>query len=230
MQNIQSRFPAKKVYWLPNGVDLNFYNFENNAQQWRNKNGFSSADFILLYAGIIGHAQGLEVILKAAVQVKNNPIIKFVIVGSGPEKEKLIQLKSDLQLDHVFFFDAVSKSHMPEIVAAADVSIIPLKKLDLFKGAIPSKIFEILAMKKPILLGVEGEAKELFITEGNCGLAFEPENYTDLTAKINTLFNNKELLDTFGNNGYMYVKQKFTRDSIAENFWNFLTTDSNEQK
>lgn len=108
---------------------------------------------------------------------------------------------------------------MPDLVLNASAAIIPLRKLDLFKGAIPSKIFENLAMKKAILLGVEGEAKELFIDEGNCGLAFEPENATDLADKIMTLYQDRELLRNLGANGLEYVKKKFTRDLIADNFW-----------
>nr|MDQ3047325.1 glycosyltransferase [Bacteroidota bacterium] len=105
---------------------------------------------------------------------------------------------------------------------AADVAVIPLKRLDLFKGAIPSKIFENLAMKKPILLGVEGEAKELFIDEGKCGLAFIPEDAADLALKTKELFTNRDTLAQLGENGYRYVEQKFTRDKIANEFYNWI--------
>lgn len=218
-KNISSRIPNKRVYWLPNGVDLNYYNVNEVKSNWREENGFSKSDFILLYAGIIGHAQGLEVILNAASLIKEQPEIKFILLGSGPEKEKLLQLKAELKLNTIFFFDAVTKSEMPAIVSASDVALIPLKRLDIFKGAIPSKIFENLAMKKTILLGVEGEAKELFIDEGKCGLAFIPEDAEDLKNKVLDLYKNKSDLVQFGENGYNYVQQKFTRDQIAEKFY-----------
>lgn len=219
VKNISTRFPAKKVYWLPNGVDLNYYNSDTVKTNWRKQNNFSGDDFILLYAGIIGHAQGLEVILKAAFEIKSNVKIKFVLLGSGPEKEKLQALKEKLEISNVLFFDAVTKTEMPAIISAIDVAVIPLRRLDLFKGAIPSKIFECLAMKKPILLGVEGEAKELFIDEGKCGLAFEPENEYDLANKTLDLYTNRNELKILGENGYKYVEQKFTRDEIAANFF-----------
>lgn len=221
-KNISSRFPDKKVYWLPNGVDLNYYNSENADTGWREKNGFEKDDFILLYAGIIGHAQGLGVIIKAAELLKDHLNIKFLLVGSGPEKEKLIELKRDLNTTNVYFFDAVSKKEMPGIVSACDVAVIPLKRLDLFRGAIPSKIFENLAMKKPILLGVEGEAKELFVDDGKCGLAFIPEDEVDLKNKVIQLYEHRSELIQFGENGYQYVNENFTRDKIADEFWNFL--------
>jgi len=222
VKNISTRFPDKKVYWLPNGVDLDYYNAENTSTNWRKKNNFHDNDFIVLYAGILGYAQGLEVIITASLKTKAFTNIKFVIVGSGPEKEKLMKLKKSLNADNVLFFDAVTKAQMPEIIAASDAAVIPLKKLDLFKGAIPSKLFEMLAMKKPILLGLEGEAKELFIDKGNCGLAFSPEDANDLANQIIYLYNHKNEMNILGVNGYEYVKKYFNRDIIASDFLNQL--------
>jgi glycosyltransferase involved in cell wall biosynthesis len=217
---IKSRFPNKRVYWLPNGVDEKFFDIEhsNVLLNWKKENNFSDNDFLLLYAGIIGHAQGLEVILYAAQLVNEHTNIKFIILGSGPEKEKLLQLKQDLNLSNVFFYDSQPKSLMPSIVNSIDVAVIPLKKLDLFLGAIPSKIFENLAMKKPILLGVDGEARQLFINDGNAGLYFEPENFSDLANKTMLLFNNREKVVSLGSNGFNYVLKNFSRNKIASEF------------
>lgn len=226
VKNISDRFPTKKIYWLPNGVDLDYYKIDPKQIDWRTKNNFKTTDFILLYAGIVGYAQGLEVVIIAAEKLLKYVDIKLVIVGFGPEKEKLIALKEKFHTSNVYFFDAVLKTDMPSIIDAANVAIIPLKRLPLFEGAIPSKIFENLAMKKTILLGVEGEAKELFIDEGNCGLAFIPEDANDLSIKIIQLYNNKSLLEIFGENGYNYVAKKFTRDKITNEFYNWLIANN----
>ena len=82
-RNISSRFPKLSVYRLKNGVDLSFFRAEGVDSDWRTTNGYSSEDFILLYAGIVGYPQGLDVILRAAVRLKGHPDIKFAIVGSG---------------------------------------------------------------------------------------------------------------------------------------------------
>jgi glycosyltransferase involved in cell wall biosynthesis len=222
-KNISTRFPQKKVYWLKNGVDVNFYNTDKPIERnWREENGFSMEDFILIYAGIMGYAQGLEVIIEAAKNLVNQGDIKFVFLGSGPEKEKLINLKNKFNLKNISFFEAVPKVKMQDILMATDASIIPLRKLDIFKGAIPSKIFENLALRKPIILGVEGEAKELFIDDAKAGLAFEPENANDLSQKIVEAYANRNQLNEFGNNGYLFVKQYFSRDVIANDLWKFL--------
>lgn len=221
VSDIKTRFPKAEPYWLPNGVDLAFFEPNSASSMWREENGFSESDVIFLYAGIIGHAQGLEVILKAA-QIVDNKNIKFVLVGDGPLKNELLELKEKLSVDNVIFLPSVPKSIIIEIIDAIDAVIVPLKRLDLFKGAIPSKIFENLAMQKTLLLGVEGEAKEMFIDEGNTGLFFEPENHIDLANKVNELIANPELLEQFGKNGRNYVSEKFDRKKIAEDFHHFL--------
>ncbi len=219
---LKSRFPQKNIYWLKNGVDINLFQKNNSTIEWKIKNGFSEDDFLILYAGIFGYAQGLEVILHAADRTKDHSNIKFILIGDGPEKEKLFELKNKLFLKNVFFYDPVEKDQMPYLISSANASIIPLKRLELFKGAIPSKIFEILASKKPIILGVEGEAKDLFIFEGNCGLAFTPEDSSDLAKNILTLYHSPGLAENYGVNGFNYVKERFNLDQIADDFYKQL--------
>jgi glycosyltransferase involved in cell wall biosynthesis len=224
-KSINTRFPGVPTYWLPNGVDLNYYNPAGmQSTGWRKRHGFSENDVLFLYAGIIGLAQGLEVILTAAEKIKQHTNIHFVLLGSGPEKEKLQQMKTEKKLDNVLFLDAVGKKEMPEIVNSIDVSVIPLKKMDLFLGAIPSKIFENLAMEKPILLGVDGEARDLFISQGNCGLYFEPENADELAKQAIVLAEDKTLRKTLGENGRNYVRDYFNRDTIAQKFFERIKT------
>lgn len=222
VENIAERFPKKKIYWLPNGVDVNYYNPDNIVSNWREENGFQKKDKLFLYAGIIGHAQGLEVILKAADLLRNEKQAKFILLGNGPCKADLLKMSKQLRLDNLIFLDPVSKKEMPYILKAVDIALIPLKKLDLFKGAIPSKIFENLAMRVPIILGVEGEARQLFIEEAEAGLFYEPGNEKALAENIKHLLNNEELIEHFGKNGAEYVAEKFNRDTLAADFYNQL--------
>lgn len=223
--NINERFPSVKTYWLPNGVDLSYYDPSKiEPGNWREKNNFTKEDVILLYAGIIGIAQGLEVILNAAKNFIDKPNIKFVFIGSGPEKDKLLQLKAELNLSNVFFLEAISKKEMPFVLRSVNAAIIPLRKLDLFLGAIPSKLFENLAMEIPVLLGVNGEARHLFIDKGNAGLYFEPENSEALTAAILKLIDDKEMAMQLGRNGRHFVNEYFNRENIAQNFFDKLNS------
>jgi glycosyltransferase involved in cell wall biosynthesis len=229
VQNISARFPSKMVHWLPNGVSLDSCdsssepeagNRESNVRQdWRTTLGFSMDDFIVLYAGIIGYAQGLEVVLKAAKRLVDSERIKFLLIGDGPVKEQLTALQHELGLRNVYFHGAVPRASVREITVAADIVLIPLRRIRLFRGAIPSKIFENLALRKPILLGVEGEAKELFIDQGHAGLAFIPEDDADLAEKVRQLYHNPEALAELGDNGYRYVNEFFNWSKTANDFW-----------
>ena len=219
VDDIKFRFGTKDVYWLPNGVDIDFYNPEYiDAGEFRSNNGFSPEDLLFFYGGILGYAQGLEVILKAANLVRDKKNVQFIIQGSGPEKESLLKLKEELKLKNVHFLNPVSKNEMPSVLKSIDIALVPLKNIDLFQGAIPSKIFEALAMKKPILLGVDGEARRHFIEKGQAGLYFEPENDKELAKSVLFLADNPNELKKMGEKARNYVARNFDRNHIASAF------------
>jgi len=219
VDDIQKRFPHKNVFWLPNGVDVDFYDPDKiESGDFRKRNGFKESDLLFFYGGILGYAQGLEVILKAAALLIEKNKIQFIIQGSGPEKEKLKALKDSLKLTNVTFLEPVQKHEMPTILKAIDVALVPLKKLDLFQGAIPSKVFEALAMKKPLLLGVDGEARSYFIEKGQAGKYFEPENEQELAACAVFFAENPEELKRLSENARDYVSKYFDRNQIANSF------------
>ena len=222
VDSIRARFPEKMVYWMPNGVDLDFFRSASYSEDWRGTLNFSIDDFVLGYAGIMGFAQGLEILIKAAALLRDDDKIKFLFIGDGPEKNKLVKLAQSQGLTNVTFLPNLAKSRVPGIINMCDACIIPLRKLDLFKGAIPSKIFEPLALKKPILLGVDGEARRLFIDEAKAGLFFEPESALALTESIVQLRTHREAGHQFGINGYNYVCDKFDRQVIHDNFLSHL--------
>ncbi len=216
VDSIRERYNKIETYWLRNGIDVrNYQNPEVNPDIIK---PFNESDFILVYAGIIGYAQGLDTILLCANELRNYSDIKFLLVGSGPEKQRLINLKNKMDLENLIFIDPVPKSQIPGLVSQTAAGIVPLKNMPFFHGAIPSKIFDILGSKKPLLLGVQGEAYDLFIKKGNCGLFFEPENYKDLAQRIIELYNNPDVRQTLGENGYKYVYEFFNWDKIAEEF------------
>lgn len=222
VKSITERFPHKTVFWLPNGVDVSKYDpAKVQPYGFREKYNIAKDAIVFFYGGIIGHAQGLEIIVNVADRFRNSNV-KFVLLGSGPEKDKLLALNEKLGLSNVIFAEPVGRNEIGGIIKEIDVSLVPLRKLDLFMGAIPSKIFEILAMEKPILLGVDGEARELFINEGQSGWFFEPENLDDLENKINQIITQPKEIELMGKNGRQYVTEKFNRDTIVQKFYDFL--------
>lgn len=221
VSNIGRRFPKVRTLWLPNGVDKEAYTSAATDRNWRAFYGLEGKK-LFIYAGILGHAQGLEVIIKAAFRLKARTDIAFVLIGDGPLKREL-EVHNDRLSANVVFIPNQPKANALGIVSEAYACIIPLKKLDLFKGAIPSKIFDSLALGIPILLGVEGEAKELFIDRAQAGLCFEPENEAQLEQAILGILLHPQVRDEKGMNGRFFVMEHFDRGKIAQKFLQHLT-------
>ena len=219
--DIKKRFPNKTVHWLPNGVDESIFSFQRTVDV-RKQLQFSEDDFLIMYGGIIGLAQGLDVILDAAKLLPAESKITYLLLGDGPEKKRLQQRVIDEQITRVKFLELVSREVVPSYVDAVDVAVIPLKKMDLFLGAIPSKIFENLALGKPLLLSVDGEARKLFVDEGKAALYIEPENSQMLAEKSLLLEANPALVREMGNNGKTYVQNYFMRKKITSDWVSLL--------
>lgn len=223
ISNINQRFPNIPTHLIRNGIDTKQFNIRGNGKPFRTKHHIPQDAFVVAYAGIIGHAQGLEIITEAAKQLKVETGIVFMMVGDGPVKAELLNIAEKNQLTNIVFINSVPRKEMPDVIDACNCYVTPLRKNDLFLGAIPSKIFEPLYFSKPVLLGVDGEAKELFVIEGKCALHFEPENALALVDAIKQLYNNAELYQTLGNNGHQYVSTYFDRKKLAEQFWKKIT-------
>lgn len=221
--NINQRFPNIPTHLIRNGIDTKQFNVRGNGKLFRAKHQISEDAFVIAYAGIIGHAQGLEIITEAAKQFLNEKNIVFMMVGDGPVKNELMEIAQKFNLNNIKFINSVPRKEMPDVIDACDCYVTPLRKNDLFLGAIPSKIFEPLYFGKPVLLGVDGEAKQLFVEEGKCALHFEPENSNALVESIKKLFQDKELYKRLGENGHQYVAKHFDRKKLAEQFWNKIT-------
>jgi glycosyltransferase involved in cell wall biosynthesis len=149
--------------------------------------------FILGFIGTIGMAHKLDFIVETADRI-SDPAIHFLIVGAGAEKNNLKDLIEKRKPGNVTLIGLIPKERVPEYLSVIDVSLINLKKSETFKTVIPSKIFESSAMEKPILLGVDGEARQL-VESYSAGLFFEPENGTDMLEKILLLRDNHELYE-----------------------------------
>lgn len=143
---------------------------------------------IIGYIGTHGMAHCLDFIIKSAKKIEENSSWHFLFIGDGGKKTELVKLKKHLNCRNVTMLDPVPKEQVARYISILDISLINLKKTPLFTTVIPSKIFENAGMGIPILLGVEGEAKEM-INQYNAGLCFEPENFDDFYKKLQLLTN-----------------------------------------
>lgn len=173
--------------------------------------------FVVAYTGVHGLAQRLETLLQAAVLLRSQPEIQLYFYGDGPEKTALQKRAVDLHLDNVHFCPPLPSRRMPELLVAMDVSIVPLKRNELFKGALPSKLFEALGAGVVIVGSVEGEAQRV-IERSKCGICVQPENAETMANAILTLFREPDLRKSMGEQGFEYARKFYNRQTIADNF------------
>lgn len=114
--------------------------------------------FNVVYAGNIGVMQNVEIVIRAAAQMKSDKDVCFHVIGDGAYRKKLEQLAIDLQADNVYFHDMMPSACAPAIYSAADVNIIPLAE-NIYRTALPSKTATCLACGKPIIFAIGKESK-----------------------------------------------------------------------
>lgn len=175
--------------------------------------------FVVGYIGTHGMAHGLDFILNSIEKVKDKNI-HFLFIGDGSEKVELLKLAKKINLKNITFLDPISKELVPEYLSIVDISLVPLLKAENYKQVIPSKIFESSAMHKPILLGVEGQAKKI-IDQYKAGLTYEPENQNDFLVKLENI-SDKSLYDELVV-GCQNLAVNYNRKSLAKKMLKILT-------
>ncbi len=210
-------FGEDKIFTIPNGIDEEFFKPTEGGKKIREEKGWDSSKIVVLYIGTMGLSQGLETILWVAEKIKDNPNILFVFVGAGADCERLIALAKEKGLTNTEFYPPVKKRDMPDWYCASDICLVPLKKRNVFRFNIPSKMFEIMACEKPILLGAEGQAREI-LEQSGAGIAVEPENADAYVSALLEMVENRELGEKFGKKGREYVLAHFTRRENAKRY------------
>lgn len=180
---------SKKVIVVTNGSNLGLFTPKGKPADLVEKYQLKGK-LVISYIGTHGLVYNLGLVLTVAEKLKTKPV-HFFLIGDGIEKERLVQKSKERKIENITFIDIIPKNEVVDFLALSDVTLISLRVLQLNLGVIPAKIFESAAMEKPILLGVDGEARDL-IEKYGAGLYFEPENEIDLIEKIN-LFLNKEV-------------------------------------
>jgi len=206
-----------KVFLIYDWVDADFLRPlpKNNEFSRRNKLVDS---FNVLYAGNLGYSQGLDIVLKAAKLIEKERDIRFIIVGDGPEKQKLVQIRKDMNLENVLFFPFQPRDFLPSVIATGDLLLVCLKKGMSFTS-LPSKIYTILACGRPIIGCLdEGSDSWNLIMKAKAGICIEPENPIKLAESILELKDNRNLLYDFGMKGRNYCETYHSVAAAAERF------------
>lgn len=204
-----------KIEVVKNGANMKLY-FPKPKNQGLLEALKLKDKFIIGYIGTHGMAHKLDFILECAMDIKDSNI-HFLFLGTGAEKESLLAQKRKCGIHNVTMLGPVEKKLVSEYISILDVGLVNLRKSDTFKSVIPSKIFELAAMHKPILIGVEGESKKLIENYG-IGETFEPENKIDFLEKIQIMKNGSDI----SAEKFKTMLKDFDRTNLAIKLLRFL--------
>jgi len=170
-------------------------------------------------------AHGLEFIVESLQEFKGSNV-HFLFVGTGAKKEATVQKAKELGVTNVTFLDPVPKAEVSQYISIVDIALVPLTKTVIHASLIPSKIFESAAMGKPMLLGVEGEARAI-VEKHNAGIAFEPENKQEFLEALAEISSNKEAYSEY-QAGCAQLAEAFDRKVLAKKMFDVLEKVQNQ--
>ena len=208
---------SNKLKIIPNWVDTDLIKPEGKMNQFRNKYKLGNS-FVVSFAGTMGFAQDIEIIIESAKLLKDYRDIKFILVGEGVEKEKIQKRAGELKLKNILFLPLQTRQNYPQILAASDICLVTLKE-EVKTPAVPGKIMSIMASGRPILasLFLEGDATKL-IRKAGAGIVVEPKNSREFARAILKLYKNKKQRESLGKNGRRYCQKNFSLNTCVKKY------------
>lgn len=214
---IQNRHvPAEKISVVENGVETDQFSPRTAAATRALRHELGVEDkFVVCYVGTMGMAHGLETLLDAAAQLQTqNPAVLFLLIGEGAEKERIKALAQSRGLANIRFLDQQPREKIPAFISASDACLVLLKNTEVFKTVIPTKMLEFMSCARPVILGVDGQARKI-VEEADAGIVIEPENSVALAEAIERLAADRGLCQKLGSQGREYIVCHFSRSQTA---------------
>ena len=212
---IQRGIPEEQLSLIPNGANTDLFQFNPEARERIREIMVWDEKFVVMYAGIHGIAQGLEFVVDAARLLEKESRVHFVLIGDGPQKRNIMDLVQRYKLTNLTLINERPREDIPNYLSAADVALIPLRNLDIFKGALPSKIFDAWACNLPVIISIDGEARQL-VENAVGGIFVTPEDVESLKSAILSLLDDPVRSTQMGANGRKFTEKYFTRKALAE--------------
>jgi glycosyltransferase involved in cell wall biosynthesis len=209
---LAERVPSGKLTVVPNGADIDLIQSHLNGNK-RIELGLEGK-FIVLYAGLIGIAQGVEIAVEAANLLKDIADIHFLIIGDGVLRNKLVERVKSFDLNNVTILQQQPRENIQAFVASSDVCLVPLVNGNL-RDAVPSKLLEAWAYSRPVILAANGESAAL-VREIEGGVVVTPKDSNALADAVLTLKNDRQSLISYSRKGHEYVREHLDRRILAK--------------
>jgi colanic acid biosynthesis glycosyl transferase WcaI len=202
-----------KVQVIPNFVDTNAIVPAARENAYRSDYGLSGRR-VVMYAGNVGLSQSLQLMLDAAVALRDDPDLVFVINGGGTARPDLERRAKGLA--NVRFIDMQPRRRLPEVLAAADIHVVPLKT-GLARSSVPSKLYSILAAGRPLVASVDpGTEVARTVEAAGAGLAVPPDDPEAFTKAVRRLLDAPAEAEAMGRSGRAFVESWASPQAVAE--------------
>jgi len=209
--------PAAKISTVENGVETDVFRLDPAAAEVRKQLHLEDR-FLICYIGTMGNAHGLETLIAAAEELQTAlPSTMFLLIGEGAEKDRIAKLAAQRGLQNIKFLDQQPRERIPAYVSAADLCLVMLRKSELFKTVIPTKLLEYMACERPVIVAVDGQARQIVET-AHAGVFVEPENSKALVKAILDLAGESERRRQMGASGRAYIVNQFSREKTARDY------------
>jgi colanic acid biosynthesis glycosyl transferase WcaI len=214
--NVAARIPdASKVHVIPNFVDLDLITPQGSDNSYRRENGLIGKT-VAMYAGNVGLSQSLDLVIAAAAASQDDPNLVFVINGGGTARRDLEAAARGLS--NVIFVDTQPMERVPEVLAAADIHLVPLKR-GLARSSVPSKTFSILAAGRPFIASVDPGSEIASIADrSGAGIAVPPDDAESFTKAIRRLAESRDERWEMGRRGREFVEGWASPAVVAERY------------
>jgi len=177
--------------------------------------------FIIMYAGYIGVAQGLDIVIDVAREIKEYNDILFIIIGDGPEKNNLIEKANTFKLKNIKFMPFQPKEKIPYFLSIADILFVHLDPAPHRLGTIPAKVLSYMSMGRPLIVAAKGEVEKI-LQESKAGIVVSPRNIHGIVMAILDIYNNKNLKDIIGKKAREYAIKYFDKNIVLSKLENRL--------
>ena len=215
------RVPEEKIFVVENGVETSLFRRLAPNLAIRRELG-AEGKFVASYIGTMGNAHGLETLLEAATLLcERAPKILFLLVGEGAEKARIVSLARSRGLTNVRFVGQQAREKIPAYITASDACLVLLKRTELFKTVLPTKMLEFMSCARPVILGVDGHARRV-MEQAKAGIFVTPEDPAALADAVMRLADDPALRESLGRNGRQHVLQYFSRQHTAKVYLDVL--------
>jgi glycosyltransferase involved in cell wall biosynthesis len=209
--------PPEKISIIMNGVDPDVFTPSDETDSIVEEFGLGDR-FVVSFIGVLGNAHGLSTVVRAAALLQEtHPEVLLLLVGEGADKSNVQALLATMGLKNLRMVGQQPRNKIPALIQASSACMVLLKKSEVFKTVIPSKLLEFMACGRPVILGVEGQAREL-VEKADCGVWIPPEDSASLAEAIDQLYRDCELRKRLGRNGRNYVVTYCSREQTARDY------------